>query len=128
MSTQVFPNLSYPGQAFQTQRATIWSTDKQYNISGKEVSTSRWSYPIYEWTLAFNVLRQGSVAGVTQTEMSSLLGFYNNRQGGYDSFLYQDILDNSVTDQAIGSGTGSQTVFQLQRQFGVGGPVMPIFA
>ena len=117
MSTTVFPNL--PGQEFKVIRSPIWAgTQKQYNISGKEVSTSNWSYPIYEWTVAWSVLRQGAVSGQNQTEFAQLLGFYNDMQGSYDSFLYTDVYDNSVTDQSLGLGTGSKTVFSLIRALG----------
>lgn len=58
--------------------------------------------------------------------MSELAGFFNSMKGGFDSFLYQDDHDFSVTDQSLGLGNGTDSSFQLVRSYG--GFVEPIFA
>jgi uncharacterized protein (TIGR02217 family) len=124
MSTAVFP--TFAGLGWDVVRTPIWDTTIQENASGKEVRIANQTYPRYLWDLTFDVLRQGVVHGVAYSEMSQLLGFYNARQGQFDTFLYTDPDDNSVTGQGIGTGDGATTDFQLVRAFG--GYVEPILA
>lgn len=125
MSTTVLPSL--PGLAWPVIRTSTWSTDKQTNISGKEVSVGKWSYPQYTWQVLFNILRIGLVNGSTWDEMQQLFGFYNERNGGTDSFLYIDDDDNVVINQQIAQTDGVTSAFQLCRSLGVAVPV-PVFA
>ena len=116
MSTQVFP--SFIGLGWDIVRTPIWDTIVQQNVSGKEVRMPNFTYPRWQWQLTYNALRQGSVNNAAYTEFAQLVGFYNARQGQFDSFLYQDQDDNAVTTQGIGTGDGTTTAFQLVRQFG----------
>jgi hypothetical protein len=50
--------------------------------------------------------------------MQTLLGFYNARQGSFDTFLFTDPDDSSITGQQIGIGDGSTKTFQLLRALG----------
>ncbi|HLH50092.1 MAG TPA: DUF2460 domain-containing protein [Roseiarcus sp.] len=132
MSTQVFPTLA--GLGWSVKRTPLWKTRKQESISGKRTTLADWSFPRWQWELTFDFLRQAganqqvtSFAGSTYSEFASLAGFFNARQGGFDSFLYTDPDDNtSPTDQPIGTGDGTTTTFQLVRAFG--GFVEPILA
>lgn len=124
MSSQVFPAL--PGLGWSIKRTPTFQTRKQVNISGKEVALTDWSAPRHQWELTFNLLRQGSLQGSTWTEMQQLFGFYCARNGGFDSFLYQDQDDNSVTGQNLGTGNGTNTLFPAVRTFG--GATEPILA
>ncbi len=124
MSSSVFPALA--GIGWSVKRAEMWKTRTQSAISGKETRIADWSYPRHHWSLAFDFLRQGSLSGTTYSEFASLAGFFNLRQGSYDSFLYTDPDDNAATAQALGIGDGTTTAFQLVRSFG--GFVEPILA
>lgn len=116
MSTAVFPTLA--GLGWDVKRGQEFRTTKPVSVSGMEVAIANWQYPRYMWELKWNVIRQGSINGTTYTEHSTLFGFYNSRQGGFDSFLYNAEDDNTVTTQQIGLGTGSATVFPLVRTYG----------
>ena len=116
MSSSVFPTLA--GLGWDVTRTPMFDTTIQQNISGKEVRIANQTFPRYQWELTFDVLRQGIVHGTAYTEFSQLLGFYNARQGQFDTFLYTDVDDNTITGQAIGSGDGATTTFQLVRTFG----------
>lgn len=116
MSSVLFPTLA--GLGWSVTRAPVWQTRVQQSISGKETRLADWSYPRWQWSLTFDVLRQGAVGGQTFAEFETLAGFVNARQGRFDSFLYQDADDNAVTGQQIGTGDGATTVFQLVRAFG----------
>lgn len=124
MSTQVLPALQ--GLAWDIERMPIWDTIVQEARSGKETRIANYSYPRWQWTLSYNALRQGSVHGTSYAELAQLAGFYNARQGRFDSFLYTDDDDNSVTAQNIGTGDGATASFQLIRTFG--GFIEPVLA
>lgn len=124
MSTQVFPALA--GLGWSVGRADIWQSRRPTAISGKEVRIADWSYPRRQWTLTFDFLRQGAFQGSTFVEFSDLEGFFNLRSGGFDSFLYQDPNDNSITGQELGTTDGVSTVYPLVRAFG--GYAEPILA
>ena len=112
MSTAVLPTLA--GLGINVTRTPMWDSQVQTSISGKEIRTAFWTYPKYKWEVMFSVLRSSG----SYTELQQLFGFFNARQGQFDTFLYQDADDNSVTSQAIGTGDGSTTTFQLVRTFG----------
>lgn len=111
MSTQVFPSLA--GLEYPVRRTPIFNKIVQTAASGNEVRAALWSMPRWQWTLSFNFLRDDS-----NNEFRTLLGFYLARQGAYDSFLFTDPDDNSVTSQTIATTDGASRLFQLNRTFG----------
>ncbi len=120
MSTAILPSLA--GLGFDIVRTPVWDTIIQQAISGKETRMARQTYPRWAWELTYNVLRSGAAYG----ELQQLAGFFNARQGMFDTFLYQDADDNSVTAQTIGTGNGTTATFQLIRTFG--GFIEPVLA
>ncbi len=108
VSSAVFPALI--GLAYPIARKPIFSTRVQRAVSGREVRLSDYPWPIWEWSLSFEYL--------PAADQQTLLGFIASRQGGYDDFLYNDPTDNSVSAQAIGTGDGATTQFQLVRSLG----------
>ncbi len=112
MSTSVLPTV--PGISWPVTRSPVWETTVQQAISGKETRIATQSYPRWKWQLSYNILRSAAAFA----EYQSILGFFNGRQGMFDTFLYQDSDDNAVTFQSIGAGDGTTTVFQLIRTFG----------
>jgi uncharacterized protein (TIGR02217 family) len=124
MSVATFPVLA--GLGWDVNRTEMWKNTVQENVSGKETRVALWSYPRRQWALTYDFLRQGTVNGSSYTEFSQLAGFFNQRQGTFDSFLYTDSDDASVTGQSIGAGDGTTTAFQLIRSFG--GFIEPILA
>lgn len=113
MSTSVLPTLK--GLGYDLTRSIIWGNSVDQFVSGKEIRINNgWTYPRYKWDLTFNFLRSAAA----YTEYQQLFGFYNARNGSYDSFLYADAVDNSVTLQTIGIGDGTTRTFQLVRTFG----------
>lgn len=120
MSTAVLPSLA--GLGFDVVRTPQWDTVVQQALNGMETRIARQTYPRWKWELTYNVLR----SNVSYGELQQLAGFFNERQGKYDTFLYQDADDNSVTGQSLGTGDGSTTSFQLIRSFG--GFIEPMLA
>jgi len=112
MGTSFFPSL--PGLGYPVSRTALWSTRQQEAVSGTEFRIADYTFPRYQWDLQFNILRSAAA----YTEFQTLLGFINARQGAFDSFLYTDADDNSVTSQAIATGNAVTTGFPLVRTFG----------
>lgn len=123
MSTQVLPAI--PGLTYPWVRSPKFQTRRQINVSGKEVRIADWQYPRYTWTLTYDALRQGTIIG-TYSEYVTLRGFFEQMLGGWDSFLYTDPDDYSVTNQGVGVGNASTLAFQLSR--GQGGFAEPVYA
>lgn len=112
MSNAVFPSL--PGLAWDVGKKPGFNTLTHRAVSGKEARASLMAYPLWTFKLAFEVLRDG----LHGNDYDTLLGFILARYGAFDSFLYTDPTDYSVTDQQIGVGDGSETQFQLVRSLG----------
>lgn len=112
MTYPIFPNL--PGLAIATRRKPVWRTGVQSTLSGKETRIAYMSYPLYNWSVDFNVLR--SFGGYA--EVAQMMGFLNTLQGMALPFLYTDAEDNTATAQGFGTGDGSTKNFQLVRAYG----------
>ena len=117
MSSAVFPVL--PGLMWDVKKTPVWKTAVQSAVSGKELRVAYMQYPLWQFTLAYEVLR-----GDANAEFQTLLGFFLARQGMFDSFLYADPTDNAVTAASFGIGDGVTTAFQLTRA--LGGFVEPV--
>jgi uncharacterized protein (TIGR02217 family) len=123
MSTQVFPSTAQcPGIDIAISRKVTWDTIVQTAMSGKEVRVATRQFPFREFALKFNFLRSSTV----WLELQTFEGFFNNRQGQFDSFLWTDPDDNTITSQGLGNGDSTNPNFQLLRAFG--NFVEPIYA
>lgn len=120
MSDAIYPTL--PGLTWSFIRTPIWKTTIQTTQSGRELRAANMSYPVYKYTLTYDVLRSG--AGFT--ELQTLIAFFNARSGSYDSFLFSDPDDGTVTGQLFGTGDGVTKAFQLVKAFG--GYTEPVIA
>lgn len=120
MGNAVFPTL--PGLKWGTKKTPVWSTNIQKSSNGREVRAAYYSYPQWRFSLSFEVLRTRS----TVNELQQLAGFFNARRGSFESFLYEDPTDNTVTDQLIGQVRAGVTKYQLVRNFG--GFIEPVLA
>lgn len=124
----VFPAL--PGLAWSVTKAPTFQTRIQRAVSGRELRTLDYPYPLWQFTLVFAFLRDNPAAGLD--ELRTLMGFYLAYQGAYGTFLFQDPSDYQVIGQYVGTGDSSLTAFQLQRTMGTalpgGGFAEPIVA
>lgn len=119
MSNAILPVM--PGLTWDYTRVPEWSTTTKSSVSQRSFRTANASFPKYRVKMSYEFLRQ--YTGFA--EMATLVGFFNARNGGFDSFLWTDPDDNTVTAQALGTGDGSNKLFQLVRTFG--GYVEPVF-
>ncbi len=112
MSSSIFPTL--PGITWNITRAPKFATKVQQSVGGQTIAAAFQPYPIWRWQLEFEFLRTYGAF----TEWQTLAGFFNSLLGAWDTFLYHDPEDYTVTAQLIGTGTGSLTTFQLGRTLG----------
>lgn len=114
MSNAIFPIL--PGLKWDQAKTALFSTIIQVATSGREYRIPLYVYPLYEFDLSYEILRDNTA----QNELKTLVGFYLQRQGAYDDFLYIDPSDNYIQGSYIGSGTGNNAnnSFQLIRVYG----------
>jgi len=126
--TGVFPAL--PGLAWSVTKSPTFQTRVQRAVSGRELRALDYPYPLWQFTLIFDLLRDNPAAGYD--ELRTLMGFFMLCQGAFGTFLFRDPSDDHVAGQQIGVGNASATVFQLQRAMGAvlpgGGFMEPIVA
>lgn len=114
----VFPAL--PGLTWSVTKMPIFQTRIQRAVSGRELRALDYPYPLYQFTLVYNFLRQNLAAGYN--ELNTLMGFYEACYGAYGSFLFDDPTDDDGIGQGVGTGDGVTTAFQLV--YGKGGSVI----
>lgn len=112
MSNSVFPSL--PGLTWDVKMRPRFDTNVQTAKSGKELRAQFMAYPLWEFELNYEFLRQQAAF----QELQTLVGFYLSRQGRFDSFLYNNPVDSAVTAQQFGVGDAATVAFQLVRAFG----------
>ena len=110
----VFPAL--PGLAWSVTKSPTFQTRIQRAASGRELRALDYPYPLWQFTLVFDLLRDNPAAGYD--ELRTLMGFFMLCQGAFGTFLFHDPSDDRVAGQQIGVGNASTTVFQLQRAMG----------
>lgn len=115
MSNALLPAL--PGVTWPIGRKIVFNSSRQRAISGRELGFTYQLYPLYQYALSLEFLRDS----VAFPEADTLMGFFLSRLGMYDSFLFDDATDNTALDTQFGVGDGITTGFQLTRPFGAGG-------
>ena len=112
MGNEIFPTLA--GLKWDQKKTPIFSTLMQRSTSKKETRLSLFVYPLYQYDLSYEILRDD----ILNNELKTIMGFYLARQGAFDSFLYLDPSDNTVVGQVIATGNGSLKSFQMGRTYG----------
>lgn len=96
-------------------------TDVVTLASGAEERNSRWAHSRRRYNAGYGVK--------SREDMQAVLAFFEERRGRFHAFLWRDALDHSSNggngaptplDQAIGTGDGAETGFQLVKRYGGG--------
>ena len=120
--TAIFPTL--PGLGWSVSKAPRFATRIQRAVSGRELRALDQPSPIWTWTLTYSMLRDqndtrgASGPGAGYDELRTLMGFFLQQRGAFQPFLFDDPTDDRANAQAIGTGDGATTVFQLVRTMG----------
>lgn len=112
---RVFPYAV--GRTFLQRKTPIWSTDVKTAVSGKERRRALWSYPVWRYSVGYNVLRDRPAA----PDLERLFAFFCTMQGQAGEFLFFDRGDNRADDEFFATGDGTTTEFQVTRTIGAGG-------
>jgi len=133
MTEPVFPSL--PGLAWSVKKSPRFSTRTQKAVSGRQLRLSDQQYPIWQFTLNFDFLRDANDtrgAGISTgfNELRTLANLYLAVLGGAGAFQFTDPTDSVVTATlgVLASGDGATTDFQLYRQLVAGGVSEPVTA
>src|ERR1700731_1434178 len=127
----VCPDLiTWAGLEWSVGKTPTFQTRIQRAVSGRELRALDYPYPLWQFALVYDFLRDNPTAGYD--ELRTLLGFFMLCQGAFGTFLFQDPSDCQVAGQQIGIGDASTPSFQLQRTMGAtlpsGGFLEPIIA
>lgn len=120
MSNAVFPTL--PGLAWDVSKTPEFFTLTKTSPTGLDISAVLGAYPRWKFSLTYEFLRD---SGTAKGELQQLIGFFLQRYGNVDDFLYLDPDDHTATNQVIGTGDGTTTQFQLCRNYA--GFVEPVY-
>lgn len=110
------------GLAWEIKKRPRYSSLTTNTFSGKgQIRLAKQIFPIWEYEMNWDYLT-GSEQSATGANagLQQLMGFFMAKQGSFDSFLFSDPNDNSVTAEQFGTGDGTSTAFQLSRFIGGG--------
>lgn len=107
MSNVLFPEL--PGLEWDVSLTPMFNTKIMTSINGRELRASFQAAPKYEISLSYAFLRENR----GRKELQQLQGFYLERRGAFDSFLYKMPEDNEFSCTFVGDG--ATTSFQLYK-------------
>lgn len=90
-----------------------FATDIVESTGGQEGRNARWSMPRYKWQIGTGIRDQSA--------LDVLLAFFLARLGRLHSFRFKDWVDYMATLQVLGTGDGTNKVFQLRKGYTSGG-------
>jgi len=106
----VFPDLiTWAGLEWSVGKTPTFQTRIQRAVSGRELRALDYPYPLWQFELNFNFLRDPndsrlilpqSIPAAT-SELRTLMGFVMLCQGAYGTFLFNDPTDNFVPFQKL---------------------------
>lgn len=108
MSNELFPSALI-GWQWDVKKKPLFNNIKHSPPTGRDIRIAVYQQPMFEFSLTNQWL--------TKADKDALIGFFMARNGGFDSFLFQDD-DCTVTTEAFGTGNGTTTQFQLKKVVG----------
>lgn len=114
MSNLVYP-ANLPGLTFGNTRTPTFNTGVQQALSGKESRISYQIYPMFEFELQYELLRDY----VTPSDLKSLVGLFIAVKGQWDTFLFSDPAFNTVAGMYMATLNGTTATYQTVAYYGV---------
>lgn len=119
----VFPVLPV---GFSTFMKLTAANEVEISVSGYEVRSPSQVYPLWEFNLTFEVLREQTLNAIKNTnslnkgfnEFDELVGLFLATRGQYGRFYFDCPEDDSRLGQAIALGDGVTTTFTVVRTLG----------
>ncbi len=105
-----FHEVRFPADiSFKATGGPEFKTDVVSLSSGHEKRNSIWSYPRARYELSFK--------DISKTQSNKTLSFFMARKGKAYGFRFKDWNDFEAKNQIIGVGNGTQTAFQLVKEY-----------
>jgi hypothetical protein len=108
VSDVLFPEL--PGLEWDLTKTPMFNTKIMQSVNGRELRASYQAVPKYQISMSFAFLRESK----GRKELQQLEGFFLERRGSFDSFLFKMPEDNEFQCEIVGDGITS--VFHLSKQ------------
>lgn len=109
-----FHEVRFPEDiAYGSSGGPEYSTDVIITHGGNEKRNINWEEARCRYNVAYGVQ--------TQTQLDTLIAFFRARKGRAYGFRLKDWADYQMSGQAIGTGDGTTTSFQLQKIYASGG-------
>ena len=124
MALPIYPDRSVlPGLGFGTKWAPMFvNMPTAVASNGAEIDLGLAQYPLHDFELKYNFLHDWSGRSASESlEFKTMIGFFLQIGGTVGRFLFKNPDDNTVFQQLIGTGDGTNRVFQLIRTFGANG-------
>lgn len=109
-----FHEVRFPDDiAYGATGGPEFATSVVATASGYEQRNINWSAARGRWDVASGLKKQ--------TQLDTLIAFFRARKGRAHGFRFKDWTDYKATAQALGTGNGTITTFQLIRTYSSGG-------
>lgn len=109
-----FHEVRFPDDiAYGATGGPEFATSVVATASGYEQRNINWSAARGRWDVASGLKKQ--------TQLDTLVAFFRARKGRAHGFRFKDWTDYKATAQALGTGNGTITTFQLIRTYSSGG-------
>lgn len=121
MSNLLFPGsrdsgVSLPGLGFTWHKIPNFNTNVKQAVSGPSVRNALMPYPIWGFQGEYDILEDASGAA---SSLKTLMGFFLQMKGQFDTFLFKDNDDYSVTaGPTTFPADGVTTQFEFARTLG----------
>jgi uncharacterized protein (TIGR02217 family) len=111
-----FVEVAFPSDiAYGSAGGPEYSTDIVITHGGHEQRNINWSQARARYNVAHGVK--------TQNQLDALIAFFRARKGRADGFRFKDWSDYKAVAQLIGTGNGSNKIFQLVKIYSSGGVI-----
>ncbi len=109
-----FHEVRFPDDiAYGATGGPEFATSVVATASGYEQRNINWSAARGRWDVASGLKKQ--------TQLDTLIAFFRARKGRAHGFRFKDWTDYKATAQALGTGNGTVTTFQMIRTYASGG-------
>jgi hypothetical protein len=108
-------STALPGLSFSVKKKPVFKTNIKEAASGQETRNSLTQMPRWDFELRYEYLNDPASG---ESALKTLMGFFLEMGGRFDSWLFKDPDDYQSTGSLIGTGDGVTTDFPLTRTFG----------
>jgi len=109
-----FVEVAFPSDiAYGSSGGPEYSTEIVITHGGHEQRNINWSQARAKYNVAHGIK--------THAQLDTLIAFFRARKGKADGFRFKDWSDYKAVAQVIGTGNGSNKIFQLVKKYTSGG-------